>query len=315
MRELSSIIEPHVLTHSGSPVSVAPANIVVQSITAKTTGKAAPASPPVGGESGISGVKVTVVFVIIAGGVGALGSVGRNSQHFNEVSSAQTFDLQPPIYRELPHPVFVQIDPVPVTAKFAHIDRVQLVAKEEPIAMSAPQFSEITPPSSSVVSTVPPDHLSAISTTVRTEEVASLFSRARPRILDHLKPRIGKLTQADVEKTLSSDLTEVIEKAAGDPKSGITFEALTGKLKVESSMLLKGVKVTGGEVNVYKVTAVLAGGIVACALTKNYSENRKETLTKKDKEMSRCIEAALAKVKAEVADLIKPATDAKDARE
>src|SRR5262245_51452441 len=62
----------------------------------------------------------------------------------------------------------------------------------------------------------------------------------------------------------------VVAEAHATAEPGISFEYLTGKLTVPASTEAAGVKITGGEVNLYKALRNLAigGAIVKCGLDK-----------------------------------------------
>lgn len=98
--------------------------------------------------------------------------------------------------------------------------------------------------------------------------VSSYFSNAQPKLsydLASLKPPLSKAT---VEKIVEQDLKDTAENAAKNPNSKATFEVLSGKLKIESSTTISGLKIAGGEVNVYAVAGTITGGVMACnALT------------------------------------------------
>ena len=46
--------------------------------------------------------------------------------------------------------------------------------------------------------------------------------------------------------------------------SWITFEALSGKLSVDSSLTFRGLKLKAGDINLYKVSGISAGSIAIC---------------------------------------------------
>jgi hypothetical protein len=59
-------------------------------------------------------------------------------------------------------------------------------------------------------------------------------------------------------------VSDAAQKAASEPNSGVTFELLSGKLTVDASTTVAGVKITGGEVNLYQLAKDAA---VGCVLT------------------------------------------------
>jgi hypothetical protein len=98
--------------------------------------------------------------------------------------------------------------------------------------------------------------------------VSSYFSNAQPKLANDLTALTPPLLKATVQGIVEADLKNVAENAAKNSDSKVTFEAFSGKLKIESSTTVAGMKVTGGEVNVYTVAGAITGGVMACnALT------------------------------------------------
>jgi hypothetical protein len=285
MREPSSIIEPHVLAVS-APRMIQGTHRVAPKISeaASKSTATAPASTH-GPENGTIAASVTAAVLVVAvGGAGVLSS-GRSVVR----PTATVKDVPALNYRELTEfelrPSYAYPKPAPLIAK---VESTSPIAAAEPIPTKTMQAVE-TPPPQNMIDSALPQNFSSTSVTIRTQEASSLFFTAEPKILGHLRARSGQLTLANVEKVLRSDLADTIAKAASRPNSGITFEALTGKLTIDSSKYVGGIKITAGEVNVYKVSVMLAGGVAACSM-----------FTKK-KSFSNCIKAAFAKVETFIA--------------
>lgn len=112
----------------------------------------------------------------------------------------------------------------------------------------------------------------------RSKFVYSLFAQAEPRVLNDLAPQdlYGEYmaavngqsvpSEAEIEGVIRNDVATTIEAAEKQPNANITFEVFTGNLTINSHITVGGVKVTGGDVNVYKIGAVLAGYIAGCGL-------------------------------------------------
>ena len=59
-------------------------------------------------------------------------------------------------------------------------------------------------------------------------------------------------------------MTKNVESAEKETDSGIHFAALTGKLKIEWSVSSRLATVSVGEVNIYKLSSAVAGGVAVC---------------------------------------------------
>jgi hypothetical protein len=112
--------------------------------------------------------------------------------------------------------------------------------------------------------------------------VSKFYKHAEQIILNDLVRNTGHLTKPEIEKIINDEVTKTILKTASQPKSGISFEVLTGKLTIDSSRTVVGIKLAWGEVNIYKVSAALAASVVAC-----------EALAAPD--LKACVKAVLAK--------------------
>jgi len=110
-------------------------------------------------------------------------------------------------------------------------------------------------------------------------KVSSLYGEATPQILNALNAPEA-LTQQQLESIINAAVKKAIESAAKEEGSGITFEALTGKLKVDLSYTTAFAKVIPGEVNVYEISAAVAAGVIACKDQPGFIECAKAALAK-----------------------------------
>jgi hypothetical protein len=95
--------------------------------------------------------------------------------------------------------------------------------------------------------------------------ISSYFSIAEPKLENDLTKLTPPLSKANVESIVRGDLQNAADATKKDhPESKITFEYLSGKLTIGSSTTVSGVRITGGEVNVYNVSAAIAGGVMTC---------------------------------------------------
>ena len=94
--------------------------------------------------------------------------------------------------------------------------------------------------------------------------ISSYFSTAEPKLVDDISSLKPPLSKDAVERLVKRDLVKVAESVAKSSDSPASFEVLSGKLKIDSSTTVGGIKIKGGEVNVYAVTGVIAGGVMTC---------------------------------------------------
>jgi hypothetical protein len=87
----------------------------------------------------------------------------------------------------------------------------------------------------------------------------SYFSSAEPKLFADLTALTPPLSKKVVAETVRKDLV-----AAATSTSNVSFEVLTGKLKVKSSRTIGGLEVTGGEINLYIVGGAITGGVLTC---------------------------------------------------
>jgi hypothetical protein len=94
-------------------------------------------------------------------------------------------------------------------------------------------------------------------------KVSSLYDDAAPQIFDNLQnSNIEGLTQQQLESIISAAVKKAIDDE--ETNSGLTFEVLTCKLTVEWSYAGSWGKLTAGEINLCKVTAVVTASVLAC---------------------------------------------------
>lgn len=95
-------------------------------------------------------------------------------------------------------------------------------------------------------------------------KVHDLFDQAEPHIFAEISHAHGTLTESQVNSIINRELVKTITTNSSKPNSNISFEVATGKLKVQRSATVLGVDFTIGEVNVYKVSAIVAGSVYGC---------------------------------------------------
>lgn len=92
-------------------------------------------------------------------------------------------------------------------------------------------------------------------------ELSKQIDAAIPTIATDLSLRNGNFTVTYAQRVIEENLVAAASKKA-DPL--ITFEAMTGKIKVDASVRMGRAQVAVGEVNVYKLSAAAAVGVTAC---------------------------------------------------
>jgi len=109
-------------------------------------------------------------------------------------------------------------------------------------------------------------------------KVAGKVATEAATIIGEAIHRIEAAVAGISEEKLIAELRKevaVVAKAHATAESGTSFEYLSGKLTVPASIEVAGVKITGGEVNLYKAARdlVIGGAIVKCGLDdKGYKE-------------------------------------------
>jgi hypothetical protein len=97
--------------------------------------------------------------------------------------------------------------------------------------------------------------------------VQEVVGRAQPHITQDLEPYRYTLTYTQVQPIIYHDLVESAKNISAKRDSTIKFEALTGKLTIDASYKTGSFQLEVGEVNLYKVSAVAAAGVVACKMS------------------------------------------------
>lgn len=100
----------------------------------------------------------------------------------------------------------------------------------------------------------------------QSDNVTVLFAQVQQNIIAQLEQSPTALSKDQLENIIKAEFQKELQQANQKPDSGVTFEVLTGSLKIEASTTIARVKVSAGEVNIYKVSTVLAGGFVSCAV-------------------------------------------------
>ena len=93
--------------------------------------------------------------------------------------------------------------------------------------------------------------------------VRKVRNQAVPKIVTDLQPFGNHLTKDEAAAILRRELAAAATiTARQNPR--VEFEVLTGKLKVAAAYDMKRARVSVGEVNLYRVAALGAAGVVAC---------------------------------------------------
>jgi hypothetical protein len=97
-----------------------------------------------------------------------------------------------------------------------------------------------------------------------TAKVHGLYEQAEPRIIADITDSNSTLTKRQIDSLINKEIVSTINADTKKSNSDISFEVLTGKLKIHKSKTVLGIDVSAGEVNIYKVSAILASGVCAC---------------------------------------------------
>jgi hypothetical protein len=122
-----------------------------------------------------------------------------------------------------------------------------------------------------------------------TKEYYSYFASAQQKMFDDISALQPPVTVAQADRIIKADVSSVIEASKKNPFSDVNFEVLSGKLSVGRLTTIQGMKISGGDVNVYKISLAMAGGVAAC--NGMVIENFKP-----------CVKRALAKAESAVAE-------------
>jgi hypothetical protein len=129
------------------------------------------------------------------------------------------------------------------------------------------------------------DFLNEVQTYNLSAKVNDLYAQAGPGIITKINDAHGTLTKSQVESVVNNELVSTITEKTKEPGSDISFEIFTGKLKIQKVTKVWGVDISGGEVNIYKISEALAAIIYAC-----------EKLSAP--QFSNCLDAAVTQVQA-----------------
>ncbi len=118
---------------------------------------------------------------------------------------------------------------------------------------------------------------------------------AEPKLVEDLTKLSPPVSKLAVESIVKNDLVTTAQNIAKAPDAKVSFDVLSGKLKVEASRVIAGVKVSGGEINVYVVGGGVTTAVMAC--------NAVSDVTFKN-----CVDAAIRKAMSKAFDDIRPVT-------
>ncbi|MDA9468756.1 hypothetical protein [Bradyrhizobium sp. CCBAU 53415] len=125
--------------------------------------------------------------------------------------------------------------------------------------------------------------------------VGRYIASAEPKLIGDLASLSPPLSKATIEIIIKNDLATTAQNLAKAPDANVSFDVLSGKLKVNTARVVGGVKVSGGEINIYVVGSGVTAAVLAC--------NAVSEVTFKN-----CIDAGIKKAMAKVFDDIRPAT-------
>jgi hypothetical protein len=93
---------------------------------------------------------------------------------------------------------------------------------------------------------------------------ANFFSRVEPKMVDDLASLHRPLKFDYARSVVYNDLKSAAQQAEKEPAAKVSFEVLTGKIKIDASKTIAGVKISGGEINVYKTSMTIGAAVIAC---------------------------------------------------
>jgi hypothetical protein len=92
----------------------------------------------------------------------------------------------------------------------------------------------------------------------------NFFSRVEPKIVGDLAS-LHRPLKFDYARSIAyNDLKSAAQRAEKEPAAKVSFEVLSGKIKIDASQTIAGVKVSGGEINVYKTSMAIGAAVIAC---------------------------------------------------
>jgi hypothetical protein len=109
----------------------------------------------------------------------------------------------------------------------------------------------VVPPAPRTLIVLPPPHNIQLSV-----KVHSLYDQAEPDIISDINDSHRVLTESQINSLINRELVNTINADTKKSGSNISFEILTGKLKIQKSTTLSGIDISAGEVNVYKVSTL-----------------------------------------------------------
>ncbi len=196
-------------------------------------------------------------------GIGKLREFGTPASY----SSLVVVENAPASARALTPSIAPQLDP------FA---RLQTVTQAGDDAFAAYGQSSLPRP------VIVPNLLAQPYQNVAPSAAANFFSRVEPTMIDDLAAR-RPLQLDDAISAVRRNLQSAAQQAEKEPAAKVSFEVLTGKLKIDASKTIAGVKVSGGEINLYTTSMTVGTAAVACNAVA-------------DKEFKSCVADATTKI-------------------
>jgi hypothetical protein len=123
-----------------------------------------------------------------------------------------------------------------------------------------PVPNQISPPRPIVV----PNAILPPTQSISPSATADFLSRVQPKIVDHLISLRRPVSLDYANSIVRNDLVSAAQQAEKESAAKVSFEVLTGKIKIEASKTVGGVKISGGEINAYKVAGTIGAAVVAC---------------------------------------------------
>jgi hypothetical protein len=134
-----------------------------------------------------------------------------------------------------------------------------------------------------------------------TAGISFRFRSTESKIISDLESHEGPFTKDSIEAIFKTEVDKAFANASGLPESKIKFEALTGNLKIDYHYNIGGIKLTGGAVNVYKISAALGGATYICINSAKYDcmkagHNDSECKVMEKSVFRNCVDKAMATV-------------------
>jgi len=93
---------------------------------------------------------------------------------------------------------------------------------------------------------------------------ANFFSRVEPKMVNDLASLRRPLKFDYARSVAYNDLRSAAQQAEKEPAAKVSFEVLSGKIKIDASQTIAGVRISGGEINVYKTSMAIGAAVIAC---------------------------------------------------